>query len=311
MDVAQSYAPSPLVAPATLQLLMARRDAPGLIRLGVQLGALAAVTAGTFVADGAALYAFVALGALVQVGHFGMLHEAAHRTAFASRAWNEVAAWSATLAQPMSPALMRAFHGAHHRHTHELAGDPELAGLPFMARWPRGLLWALTVSGLPVLFARVAWTLFAAAGLPAGAWRRVLPFVTPAQRARVRAEARALVLVHGGLVALAATALPRLGLHYAALVVAHAALSVHLTCEHRGLPTEGSVLARTRSLVAPRWWRWLLWNMPYHAEHHLHPAVPFHALPALHEALRPHLLHVAHPLTLHVQRGNECGARAT
>jgi fatty acid desaturase len=31
--------------------------------------------------------------------------------------------------------------------------------------------------------------------------------------------------------------------------------------------------------------RRLAWNMPYHAEHHAHPALPFHALPAAHALL--------------------------
>jgi len=39
--------------------------------------------------------------------------------------------------------------------------------------------------------------------------------------------------------------------------------------------------------------RFLMWNMPYHAEHHLCPAVPFHQLPALHRLLQEKLAHVA------------------
>jgi fatty acid desaturase len=39
----------------------------------------------------------------------------------------------------------------------------------------------------------------------------------------------------------------------------------------------------TRSLAAIRR---LAWNMPYHAEHHAHPALPFHALPAAHRLLK-------------------------
>jgi fatty acid desaturase len=35
--------------------------------------------------------------------------------------------------------------------------------------------------------------------------------------------------------------------------------------------------------------RLLMWNMPYHAEHHLYPAIPFHRLPAAHAALRERL----------------------
>jgi fatty acid desaturase len=37
----------------------------------------------------------------------------------------------------------------------------------------------------------------------------------------------------------------------------------------------------------------LMWNMPYHAEHHLYPSIPFHQLPALHVKIRGHLKHLA------------------
>ena len=92
---------------------------------------------------------------------------------------------------------------------------------------------------------------------------------------------------------------------YAALVVGHAILSFYITCEHRGLPTEGTILERTRSLQTPAWMRWLLWNMPYHAEHHGWPAVPFHALPKLHETVREHLVHRVSPAYLHTHGGRE------
>ena len=39
--------------------------------------------------------------------------------------------------------------------------------------------------------------------------------------------------------------------------------------------------------------RWLMWNMPYHAEHHAFPAIPFHALPALHTQCNPPSPHTA------------------
>jgi len=37
----------------------------------------------------------------------------------------------------------------------------------------------------------------------------------------------------------------------------------------------------------------LMWNMPFHAEHHLYPSVPFHQLPGLHVEIRDRLAHVA------------------
>ncbi|MYF06606.1 MAG: fatty acid desaturase, partial [Rhodospirillaceae bacterium] len=35
--------------------------------------------------------------------------------------------------------------------------------------------------------------------------------------------------------------------------------------------------------------RFIAWNMPYHVEHHVYPAVPFHRLPAFHAVLRDRL----------------------
>jgi fatty acid desaturase len=38
--------------------------------------------------------------------------------------------------------------------------------------------------------------------------------------------------------------------------------------------------------------RLLMWNMPFHAAHHLFPSVPFHRLPALHELIGARFAHV-------------------
>jgi fatty acid desaturase len=57
--------------------------------------------------------------------------------------------------------------------------------------------------------------------------------------------------------------------------------------EHVGRPVnEPDLLQNSRTCIVWAPLRWLAWNMPYHAEHHLSPGVPFHALPALHRELR-------------------------
>jgi fatty acid desaturase len=160
--------------------------------------------------------------------------------------------------------------------------------MAWMARWPRGIAWLVTVSGLPILLARTGITVVAAIGFP---WllRKAVPYAPAAQYASLRRDARILLLVHAGLVAAALTVAPSILFLYVAAAAAHAILSVYLTCEHRGLPEQGDVLQRTRSIRAGWLLRYLLWNMPYHAEHHAYPSVPFHALPRLHELLRPRL----------------------
>jgi fatty acid desaturase len=44
-------------------------------------------------------------------------------------------------------------------------------------------------------------------------------------------------------------------------------------------------MEKTRSMQTSNLLRSIMWNMPYHAEHHAYPAVPFHALPALRKEL--------------------------
>jgi fatty acid desaturase len=160
----------PLVAAERLRELQHRRNGPSVRRLLAQGALYFGSAAGlVLVDDPFARAALLLVSGVIQFAMFGMLHEACHKTAFAQSWLSELAGWIAALAQPMSPALMRAFHFEHHRH----------------------------------MF--LAW---------------------------------------------------------------------YITCEHRGLPQAGTVLERTRSLETPGWVRWLIWNMPYHAEHHGWPAVP-------------------------------------
>ncbi len=304
--LSECFSDTRMVSIETLRALQKKSNGPGAARLLAQSIGYVAAGVTLVVADQTWLVAaaFV-VSAVFQFAFFGMLHEACHFTAFASRRLNVLAGWVAALAQPMSPALMRAFHYEHHRFTHQLDRDPELAQMPFMVRWPPHVMWLVTMTGLPIVAARFGWTLFAAV-VPAGrAWDKVLPFVRPAQRRAIAWEARGLALIHGSAMVAATLWLPELWRVYAALVVGHAILSFYITCEHRGLPTEGTILERTRSLQTPAWMRWLLWNMPYHAEHHGWPAVPFHALPKLHETVREHLVHRVSPAYLHTHGGRE------
>jgi fatty acid desaturase len=301
----------PLVASERLRELQTRRNGPSVRRLLAQsllyFGSAAGLLFVSRSEQPVAFASLLLLSGITQFAMFGTLHEACHRTAFV-RPWaNTLAGWIAALAQPMSPALMRAFHFEHHRHTHQLPRDPELGGVAFMVNFPRGLMWVFTMTGASLLFARVGWSLFAAI-MPARvdtAWRKVLPFVTPEKRRQVVWEARVLMAIHAGAIVLASTIMPAIWWVYAGMALGHLFLSWYVTCEHRGLAQTGTVLERTRSLITPAWLRWLIWNMPYHAEHHAWPAVPWHALPDLHADVRPHLVHRERPLWLHLHGGRE------
>jgi fatty acid desaturase len=50
-------------------------------------------------------------------------------------------------------------------------------------------------------------------------------------------------------------------------------------------------LEKTRSMDTSGLIKLLMWNMPYHAEHHAFPAVPFHALPHVRQRIQDELKH--------------------
>jgi fatty acid desaturase len=49
----------------------------------------------------------------------------------------------------------------------------------------------------------------------------------------------------------------------------------------------------TRTTFTTALVRFLAWNMPYHVEHHVFPAVPFYQLPRLHQMMKADLRETA------------------
>ena len=77
------------------------------------------------------------------------------------------------------------------------------------------------------------------------------------------------------------------------MILAQPFLRSLLVAEHTGCNMDANGLANTRTTLAGYPIRLLMWNMPFHAEHHLYPAVPFHRLPELHGEIRERLVHLA------------------
>ncbi len=275
--------------------LCRRSNGPGLVRIATQLGLLAATVALATVADATwQRVAAAALSGVVLASFFAPHHECSHLTAFSSRRLNQVIAWVASVPLFTSPAVYRELHWQHHRHTHDPEHDPEIALRPAMlGAWPRGVLGhLLTLSGVELLALRLLLTVFVAAGPNAGVCAKYLPYVRLELRRRCIWESRAVLVLDLLLIVAFGRAVGPLAVAVT-VFVSHAALSFYLTPEHRGLPYEGTVLARTRSIDTNAIVRFFMWNMPFHAEHHAYPAVPFHALPRTRTLVRPELRHLA------------------
>lgn len=73
------------------------------------------------------------------------------------------------------------------------------------------------------------------------------------------------------------------------LAVGQPILRLILLAEHTGCTLDNNPLSNTRTTLTWLPLRLLMWNMPFHAEHHLYPSIPFHALPQAHQDLQEHL----------------------
>lgn len=259
--------------------LTERTDAPGTIRLAGHLGLIAALAAG--VAYGVPFWPFllpvlgVALAFL-----FTIEHECTHQTPYRT-AWLNEAVGFLTGFLIIQPFLwFRYFHLAHHRHTNDPERDPELVGKPKPDTWSE-FAWHLSSAkywrGKGELLIR-------------NAFGEIGDGYTP-ERAKpaLRRESRIMLALYA--LALASLAVSPLlfWIWLLPLALGFPALRLYLLAEHGRCPAVADMFDNTRTTFTNRFVRFLAWNMPYHAEHHVFPAVPFHRLPTLHAHTAAHL----------------------
>ena len=220
---------------------------------------------------------------LVQVALFAPAHETMHQTAFASRRANAIVGWLTSAPSLLNAQFYTAFHLAHHRHTQIPGLDPELFAPPpetvggYVARilgWP---FWRLR---LAVMF---------------DCWRGDLsryPYVTSAAAPAIIRSVRAMrmVMVGGavGSALLFGWATPLL-FWIGPQLLGQPPLRAYLLAEHTGCTHDRDGLTNTRTTLTAWPIRLLMWNMPFHAEHHMYPSIPFHRLPDAHRQIRARL----------------------
>lgn len=234
------------------------------------------------------------------VSLFAVMHECVHYSAFRTRWLNEVIGWLAGLAILFNATYYRQFHFAHHRYAQDPARDPELLTAP--PPGSRAAYW-WRATALPYWKARIENLTQLSRGRFDG-----LDFVLPPVRPEIVRSARIMALV------LAALALGSIALRTDALVwywllplaLGLPFLRLYLLSEHTGCSEDDDGLTNTRTTVSVWPVRFVMWNLPYHAEHHLYPSIPFHRLPDTHTFLRRHLGVVASGYVA-VQRGLYAG----
>ena len=259
-----------------LRELQTRSNARGVVRLSVHVACLIAAGWWVAIATGWAELAAVFVLGLVQVALFAPAHETMHQTAFASRRANAIVGWLTSAPSLLNARFYTAFHLAHHRHTQIPGLDPELFSPPprtvgqYIARILGWQYWQLR---LLVVY---------------DSWRgdlRRYPYVTEAAAPVIIRDVRAMTLtLIGGAVASALLfgwTTPFL-FWIGPQLLGQPLLRAYLLAEHTGCTHDRNGLTNTRTTLTNGLVRLLMWNMPFHAEHHMYPSIPFHRLPDAH-----------------------------
>jgi fatty acid desaturase len=272
-----------VLSPVELRALSGRSNAAGAQRLAIHVVLLAGTGALVSFSGPVMLVPAMFAFGLVQVALFAPAHEATHQTAFASRRLNQIVGWVAACPSLLNLHFYTAFHFAHHRHTQIPGKDPELdMEAPDTLR-----AYVKRILGVPYWRLRLL--------VIADCWRGDLsryPYVSAEAAPGVVRSVRAMSLVMVGGSAISAILfgwqapfiywiLPQL--------LCQPFLRAYVLAEHTGCTTDRNGLTNTRTTLTSGAVRLLMWDMPFHAEHHLYPSIPFHRLAEAHRSLRGRL----------------------
>jgi fatty acid desaturase len=265
-----------------LKRLSERSDAQGLLRLGGHLAILVITGWLVFLSFGTVwLWPAMLVHGVVLIFLFAPLHETIHRTAFHSRALNDVAAFAIGVLIVLPREYFRAFHFAHHRFTQE-SNDPELT----IRKPARAGQFLWYISGAPYWIAG-----FRGLIVRAGGTLSEPIYATDRVRYSVVREARWVLAIYAVALGLSVAAQSTILLWYWVIpaLLGQPMLRLYLLAEHSGCPRSPDMLENSRTTYTNALVRFLAWNMPFHAEHHAWPSIPFHALPATNAIIRDKL----------------------
>lgn len=267
--------------------LSLRSDARGLLRAAIHLAIMASTGMLVWLAmpHWGSLIPTMFLHGVTIVTMFAPMHECVHKTAFATPVYNEIFGWFAGVISFYNFTFYRYYHTWHHRYTQDPLRDPELMDEK-PASW-RGYL--AEISG---------WWFW-----PWRPWRflklafgrtRELPYVPDSARSKIAISAGAQLSVYGLAVAAIAAGDPFAWWYwFLPALLAQPVLRAITVVEHTGCAHDENGLTNTRTTLASLPIRLLMWNMPFHTEHHLYPSIPFHQLPRAHQELKSKLVHMA------------------
>jgi fatty acid desaturase len=212
-------------------------------------------------------------------------HECSHGTAFRTRWLNEAIFWVTSFIFIEEPLYRRYSHAGHHTYTWFNRLDPQKPyGNPMTV-----LKYAIVTLG-PMLYWDAARQLIRhGRGRFTEAERAFLP---ASEIPKVTRNSR---IMGAGYLALllptvALQSLWPLLLYFVPRLLGGCIINGYINTQHMCMAEDERDHRETTRSIRCNWLeRLLYWNMNYHIEHHLYPAVPFHALPQLSAQIRAEL----------------------
>ena len=267
-----------------LKQFMQRSDGPAFRKLIVWIAVLAiSTTAITYAWDSWLIWPAMLVQGIILVHHFSLQHECVHYTVFRTRKYNDIAGQICGLIILLPHRFFRYEHCDHHTYTQLNGEDPELIPMPKIFG---EYIWYL--SAIPYWRNKFTEVFRHAMGrLSEGELR----FIPKEEHAAVYRDAR-MMLGFYALVFIGMAATGWWGLVWywlIPMVLGEPVMRFIRMTEHVGRPTVAQMSENTRTNLVSLPWRFLCWNMNYHAEHHYVSSVPYHALPKLHEKLKDHI----------------------
>ncbi|MFT6304599.1 MAG: fatty acid desaturase [Granulosicoccus sp.] len=267
-----------------LKALMQRSNKPALLHLLLWFCVLGVTTTVVWISIGHwYLVPAMLIHGIVLVHHFSLQHECCHYTAFKTRWLNDWVGNICGLVIMLPNRFFRYEHCDHHTFTQIIGKDTEMIELP------KSLLgYLLYISSYPYWQSKFS-----------ELWRHCLgrltandkSFVPRQEWKTVIWEARFMAAFYA--IVILVTALFQfwevLWFWFLPVVLGEPVMRAIRMTEHVGRPTVTDMKTNTRSNRVALPWRFLCWNMNYHAEHHYASSVPFHALPALSEKLEGYI----------------------
>ena len=283
-----STPPSAALLPrSVLAELNTGSDRPGVIRL---ISHLLTIGIGGWLWAHAGLPVLLRLAGLLASGiglatAFAPLHECCHRTAFRSRRVNDAVAWCAGLLCFYNSTFYRRYHQWHHRYAHQIGLDPELDDSFPTTRFS----YLLEITGWNWWIGKFRGYALLLFGDLSG-----LAYLNPEVIPQIRRSVRLQFAIYGALALV--SVLNGSGFLFwnwlLPLAIGQPFLRLAMLAEHSGCSFDGDGTTNTRTTLTHPVVAWQMWNMPFHAEHHLYASLPFHSLPAAHRWIGPALKHL-------------------